>query len=124
LNLEKCNSKDFIVLLKKVWLKNPNNFPKIEIPNQEFEFELFGEEFQLVEPIMKERKAIYQSSMYSSNLYVSAWLTQKKGGAGGIQKQIVFVGSIPLMIFQGTFVINGVAKVIINQNFTKSRYLL
>jgi DNA-directed RNA polymerase subunit beta len=32
-----------------------------------------------------------------------------------IQKQTVFIGSIPSMNSQGTFVVNGVARVIINQ---------
>jgi len=33
-----------------------NDFPKIEDPNQEFEFELFGGDYQLAEPIMKKRE--------------------------------------------------------------------
>lgn len=89
-----------------------SHFPIIEDIDQEFEFQIFGEQYQLAEPLLKERDAVYQSITYSSDIYVPAQLKKKKGK---IQKQIVFLGSIPLMNSQGTFVVNGVARVIINQ---------
>nr|YP_004376492.1 RNA polymerase beta subunit [Ptilidium ciliare var. pulcherrimum]ADK89586.1 RNA polymerase beta subunit [Ptilidium ciliare var. pulcherrimum] len=89
------------------------NFPRIEDIDEELEFRIFGEQYQLTEPFLKERDAIYKSITYSSDLYVPARLTQKREGK--IQKQRVFLGSIPLMNSQGTFVVNGVARVIINQ---------
>nr|AND47941.1 beta subunit of RNA polymerase [Sphagnum aongstroemii] len=110
----KIQFEGFHRFIHKGLIEELHNFPKIEDPDQEFEFQLFGGEYRLAEPIMKEREAIYQSDTYSSDLYVPARLTQKKGG-GKIQKQTVFVGSIPLMNSQGTFVVNGVARVIINQ---------
>nr|YP_009642778.1 RNA polymerase beta subunit [Reboulia hemisphaerica]QCP68415.1 RNA polymerase beta subunit [Reboulia hemisphaerica] len=90
-----------------------SNFPIIEDIDQEFEFKIFGEQYKLAEPLLKERDAVYQSITYSSDIYVPAQLKKKKKGK--IQKQIVFLGSIPLMNSQGTFVVNGVARVIINQ---------
>ncbi|KAG6540767.1 hypothetical protein Mapa_017906 [Marchantia paleacea] len=90
-----------------------SNFPIIEDIDQEFEFQIFGEQYQLAEPLLKERDAVYKSITYSSDVYVPAQLAQKKKGK--IQKQIVFLGSIPLMNSQGTFIVNGVARVIINQ---------
>lgn len=90
-----------------------SNFPIIEDIDQEFEFQIFGEQYKLAEPLLKERDAVYESITYSSDIYVPAQLTKKKNGK--IQKQIVFLGSIPLMNSQGTFVVNGVARVIINQ---------
>nr|YP_009531786.1 beta subunit of RNA polymerase [Leiosporoceros dussii]AXZ70935.1 beta subunit of RNA polymerase [Leiosporoceros dussii] len=90
-----------------------NDFPKIEDADQESEFQLFGGQYQLAEPLIKERDAIYQSVTYSSDSYVPAQLTRRKKGK--VKKQIVFLGSIPLMDSQGTFVVNGVARVIINQ---------
>nr|WKR35126.1 RNA polymerase beta subunit [Pleurozia subinflata] len=89
------------------------NFPNIEDIEQEFEFKIFGNEYILTEPFFKERDAVYQSVTYSSDLYVPAQLAQKKKGK--IRKQTVFLGSIPLMNSHGTFVVNGVARVIINQ---------
>nr|AND48349.1 beta subunit of RNA polymerase [Eosphagnum rigescens] len=109
----KIQFEGFHRFIHKSLIEELNDFPKIEDTDQEFEFQLFGGEYRLAEPIMKEREAIYQSGTYSSDLYVPARLTQKKGRK--IQKQTVFIGSIPLMNSQGTFVVNGVARVIINQ---------
>ena len=89
------------------------NFPKIHDIDQELEFRIFGEQYKLAEPSFRERDAVYQSMTYSSDLYVPAQLT--RGREGKKQRQTVFLGSIPLMNSQGTFVVNGVARVIINQ---------
>nr|QWW93010.1 RNA polymerase beta subunit [Cyathodium smaragdinum] len=89
------------------------SFPIIEDINQEFEFQIFGEQYRLAEPILDEREAVYQSITYSSDIYVPA--QSEKRTQGEIQKQIVFLGSIPLMNSGGTFVVNGVSRVTINQ---------
>jgi len=51
-----------------------HKFPKIEDTDQEIEFKLFAERYQLVEPLIKERDAVYESLTYSSELYVPAGL--------------------------------------------------
>jgi DNA-directed RNA polymerase subunit beta len=99
--------------IKKGLIEELTKFPVIQDIDQELEFRIFGEQYKLAEPLLKERDAVYQSITYSSDLYVPAQLTQKKEGK--IQKQTVFLGSIPLMNSQGTFVVNGVSRVIINQ---------
>nr|UPM51619.1 RNA polymerase beta subunit [Takakia lepidozioides] len=99
--------------IHKGLIEEPNDFPKIEDTDQEFEFRLFGEQYQLAEPLIEERDAVYRSSTYPSDSYVPAQLTRRRKGK--IQKQTLFIGSIPLMNSQGTFVVNGVARVIINQ---------
>ena len=99
--------------INKGLIEELTNFPIIQDIDQELEFRIFGEQYKLAEPSLRERDAVYQSITYSSDLYVPAQLTQKKEGK--IQKQTVFLGSIPLMNSQGTFVVNGVARVIINQ---------
>jgi hypothetical protein len=70
LEFGKIQFEGFHCFIQKGLIEELNDFPKIEDINQEFEFELFGEEYRLVEPIMNERKAIYQSSMYLLYLYV------------------------------------------------------
>ncbi|KAL2929395.1 DNA-directed RNA polymerase subunit beta [Bienertia sinuspersici] len=52
-------------------------FPKIEDTDQEIEFQLFVETYQLAEPLIKEKDAVYESLTYSSELYVSAGLIWK-----------------------------------------------
>nr|YP_010881240.1 RNA polymerase beta subunit [Fossombronia foveolata]WIA67193.1 RNA polymerase beta subunit [Fossombronia foveolata] len=89
------------------------NSPEIEDTDEGFEFRIFGEQYRLVEPFLKERDAVYQSITYSSDLYVPA--ESIRGEDRKVQRQTVFLGSIPLMNSQGTFVVNGVARVVTNQ---------
>ena len=88
-------------------------FPKIEDTDQEIEFQLFGETYQLVEPLIKERDAVYESLTYSSELYVSAGLIWKS--SKDMQEQTIWIGNIPLMNSLGTFIINGIYRIVINQ---------
>ena len=90
-----------------------HKFPKIEDTDQEIEFQLFVERYQLVEPLIKERDAVYESLTYSSELYVPAGLILKTGR--DIQEQTVFIGNIPLMNSLGTFIVNGIYRIVINQ---------
>nr|YP_010286953.1 RNA polymerase beta subunit [Limnobium laevigatum]UKT61067.1 RNA polymerase beta subunit [Limnobium laevigatum] len=90
-----------------------HKFPKIEDTDQKMEFQLFGETYQLVEPLIKERDAVYESLTYSSELYVPAGLIWKT--SGDMQKQTVFIGTIPLMNSLGTFIVNGIYRIVINQ---------
>nr|YP_009825468.1 RNA polymerase beta subunit [Botrychium lunaria]QIU83283.1 RNA polymerase beta subunit [Botrychium lunaria] len=94
-------------------IEEPTNPPKIEDTDEEVEFQLLGGQYQLTEPPINERDAVYQCVTYSSESYVPARSIQKRNGR--VQKQTVFLGSIPLMNPQGTFIINGVARVVINQ---------
>nr|YP_010294489.1 RNA polymerase beta subunit [Xyris indica]ULQ68310.1 RNA polymerase beta subunit [Xyris indica]ULQ68390.1 RNA polymerase beta subunit [Xyris indica]ULQ68627.1 RNA polymerase beta subunit [Xyris indica] len=92
-----------------------HKFQKIEVEDrdQEIEFQLFAEKSQLLEPLIKERDAVYESLTYSSRLYVPAVLICK--GGRHIQEQTVFIGNIPLMNSLGTFIVNGIYRIVINQ---------
>ncbi|KAG9438749.1 hypothetical protein H6P81_021287 [Aristolochia fimbriata] len=90
-----------------------HKFPKIEDTDQEIEFQLFVETYQLVEPLIKERDAVYESLTYSSELYVPAGLIWKPGR--DMQEQTLFIGNIPLMNSLGTFIVNGIYRIVINQ---------
>nr|QWL15946.1 RNA polymerase beta subunit [Plantago crassifolia] len=90
-----------------------SKFPKIEDTDQKIEFQLFAERYQLIEPLIKERNAVYESLTYSSEFYVSAgliWKTRKD-----MQEQTILIGNIPLMNSLGTFLINGIYRIVINQ---------
>ncbi|PHT54972.1 DNA-directed RNA polymerase subunit beta [Capsicum baccatum] len=88
-------------------------FPKIEDTDQEIEFQLFMEIYQLVEPLIKERDAVYESLTYSSELYVSAGLIWKN--SRDMQEQTIFIGNIPLMNSLGTSIVNGIYRIVTNQ---------
>nr|YP_010458312.1 RNA polymerase beta subunit [Salacia menglaensis]UUA69850.1 RNA polymerase beta subunit [Salacia menglaensis] len=90
-----------------------SKFPKIEDTEQEIEFQLFAETYQLLEPLIKERDAIYEAITYSSELYVSARLIWKT--SRDMQKQTLFIGNIPLMNSLGTSIVNGIYRTAINQ---------
>lgn len=90
-----------------------SNFPKIEDTDQKIEFQLFVETYQLVEPLINERDAVYESLTYSSAFYVSAGLVWKT--SRGMQEQTIFIGNIPLMTSMGTFIVNGIYRIVINQ---------
>ena len=90
-----------------------HKFPKIEDTDQEIEFQLFVATYQLAEPLIKERDAVYESLTYSSELYVSAGLILKTGR--DMQEQTVFIGNIPLMNSLGTSLVSGIYRIVINQ---------
>ncbi|CAN1200659.1 DNA-directed RNA polymerase subunit beta [Linum perenne] len=90
-----------------------SKFPKMEDTDEEIEFQLFSETYQLVEPKRKKQGASYQSCAYSSNLYVSAGLIWKTNRY--MQEQKIFIGKIPLMNSLGTFLINGIYRIVVNQ---------
>nr|WRY72240.1 RNA polymerase beta subunit [Sclerocactus unguispinus] len=90
-----------------------DKFPKIEDTDEEIEFQLFVETYQLAEPLIKEEDAVYESLTYSSELYVSAglfWKTSRE-----MQEQTILIGNIPLMNSLGTFIVNGIYRIVINQ---------
>jgi hypothetical protein len=76
--------------------------------DQNMNFLLFVERYQLVEPLLKERDVFYESLTYSTRLYVPAGLIQK----------LIFIGNIPLMTSQGTFIINGI-KLFCNYKYNR-----
>nr|YP_009403136.1 RNA polymerase beta subunit [Cyanea leptostegia]ASA34329.1 RNA polymerase beta subunit [Cyanea leptostegia] len=90
-----------------------SNFPKIEDTDQKIEFQLFGETYQLVEPLINERDAVDEALTYSSEFYVSAGLILKT--SRGMQEQTICIGNIPLMNSMGTFIVNGIYRIVINQ---------
>ncbi|MQM19122.1 hypothetical protein Taro_052122, partial [Colocasia esculenta] len=90
-----------------------DKFPKIEDTNQEIEFQLFMETYQLAEHFIKERDAVYESLTYSSELYVLAGLIWKTDR--DMKEQTVFIGNIPLMNSLGTFIVNRIYGIVINQ---------
>jgi len=88
-----------------------DKFPTIKDPDHEIAFQLFAKGYQLLEPSIKERNAVYESLTYSSELYVSARLIF----GFDVQKQTISIGNIPIMNSLGTFIINGIYRIVINQ---------
>ena len=68
------------------------------------------ETYQLAEPLIKEKDAVYEVLTYSSELYVSAgffWKTSRE-----MQEQTILIGDIPLMNSLGNFIVNGIYRIV------------
>jgi DNA-directed RNA polymerase subunit beta len=75
----------------------------------EIHFEKHSLEKPKFDPDTSKRKNI----SYESNLKVNVRLVNKE--TGEIKQQDVFLGTIPLMTNRGTFVVNGIERVVVNQ---------
>ncbi len=67
----------------------------------------------LGEPTMTSKMAIQKGITFSSPLKIFATLTNKRTGKEVTQE--VFLGELPQMTPQGTFIVNGVERAVINQ---------
>nr|YP_011030790.1 RNA polymerase beta subunit [Hiya brooksiae]WQT71166.1 RNA polymerase beta subunit [Hiya brooksiae] len=94
-------------------LEELENFPKIEDTDKEVEFRSISKQYQLAEPSVEERDAAYQCVTYSADPYVPVQLTRSEDRV--VQEEDVRLGSIPWMNSKGTFIINGIARVLVNQ---------
>nr|BCB64905.1 RNA polymerase beta chain [Chamaecyparis obtusa var. obtusa]BCB65071.1 RNA polymerase beta chain [Chamaecyparis obtusa var. obtusa] len=111
----KIQLEGFFRFINQGLIEEINNFSKIESPNKKIKILLFGNEYKLTEPFIKERDAVYMSLTYNCQLYVPARLIKKTKKTREIQNQILYLGNIPLMNSKGTFVINGNYRVVVNQ---------
>lgn len=110
--LRQIQFKSYYYFIYKNLISELNIFPEIFDLNQEFQFELLNKEYKLIKPEKTTIKFHYNT--YSSDLYVTCRLLRRKKKIE-IQKQTIFIGSIPLIDYQSTFRINSVTRVIINQ---------
>jgi DNA-directed RNA polymerase subunit beta len=80
---------------------------------KQIEIFFYPEYYQLMSPKYTIEEAILKNRSYSSKLYIPIQLTDKK------RKQIylkwVLIGHLPLMTKRGHFILNGAARVIVNQ---------
>lgn len=76
-------------------------------------WELSLGEYKLGEPKVSEEIAIGKGLTYFSPLTIEATLVNKR--TGKTLKQNVFLGEIPKMTDRGTFIVNGIERVIVSQ---------
>ncbi|OGM09425.1 DNA-directed RNA polymerase subunit beta [Candidatus Woesebacteria bacterium RBG_13_34_9] len=76
-------------------------------------WQLILEQPELGQPKISPRIASQKGLTYSVPLKITATLTSKK--TGDKKTQEVFLGDLPQMTSRGTFIINGVERVVINQ---------
>ena len=81
--------------------------------NKNLELFFYPEYYKLSKPEYTVRQAILKSRSYSSKFYIPVQLTDKKNKV--IKLKWVLLGNLPLMTKRGHFLINGAARVIVNQ---------
>ncbi len=77
------------------------------------EIELYFEEYHFDEPKYNEEETLYRDTTYEAGLRVRVRLENKKTGKSQIQE--VYFGDFPIMTNRGTFIINGVERVVVSQ---------
>ncbi|MEK7180962.1 MAG: DNA-directed RNA polymerase subunit beta' [Patescibacteria group bacterium] len=77
------------------------------------ELELYFEESRFDEPKYSEEVTIERDGTYEAALRVKVRLEDRK--TGKIQSQEVYFGEFPIMTVRGTFIINGVERVVVSQ---------
>ena len=77
------------------------------------DLELYFEDYYLDEPKFSETESRAKNITYEAPLRVKTRLVNKKTGRA--LKQEVFLGDFPVMTDKGTFIINGVERVIVSQ---------
>jgi len=76
-------------------------------------FELSFEKFEIAEPKYDEHEAKVNEATYEAPLKV--WVKLKNKTLGTEKEQEMFMADIPLMTAHGTFIINGVERVVVPQ---------
>ena len=89
--------------------------PIEDSPGARFELSLGDHYFE--EPKYTEDECREKEITYSAPLYVTVTLEIKASGTGHgeIKEQTLFIGDIPMMTSNGTFVINGAERVVVSQ---------
>ncbi len=77
------------------------------------DFELYFLDYSLDEPKFDENTARFKNLTYEASLKVKSKLVNKK--TGEIKEQDVYLGDFPIMTTHGTFIVNGIERVIVSQ---------
>jgi len=77
------------------------------------DLELYFEEYYLDEPKFNEAESKAKNVTYEAPLRVNVRLSNKRTGQTSTQE--VFLGDFPLMTRNGTFIVNGIERVVVSQ---------
>ena len=105
--------KSFFELLEKGIIDEFSRRNPITSQKKDLELYFYPEYYKLTLPEYNPRQAILRGKSYTSKLYMPVQLTYKK--ANTIRLKWAYIGNIPLMTKRGHFILNGAARVIVNQ---------
>ncbi len=105
--------QSFFELLEKGLIEEFSKRNPITNTKKDLEFVFYPEYYILTRPEYTPQEAIIKNKSYTSKLFVPGQLTDFKS-----KKKIVkwfYIGNIPIMTKRGHFILNGAARVIVNQ---------
>lgn len=105
--------QSFFELLEKGLVEEFSKRNPITNTKKDLEFLFYPEYYILTRPEYTPQEAIVKNKSYTSKLFVPGQLTDLKS-----QKKIFkwfYIGNLPLMTKRGHFILNGAARVIVNQ---------
>jgi DNA-directed RNA polymerase subunit beta len=105
--------KSFFDLLEQGIIDEFSKRNPITDVKKNLELFFYPEYYKLSPPEYNIKQAILQSKSYSSKFYIPIQLTDKRNKI--IKLKWVLLGNLPLMTKRGNFLINGAARVIVNQ---------
>jgi DNA-directed RNA polymerase subunit beta len=105
--------KSFYTLLEKGIIEEFSKRNPITNVKKTMELFFYPNYYQLTPPDYTPSQAIIKSKSYTSKLYIPVQLTDKN--AKTIKLKWVYIGDLPLMTKRGHFILNGCARVIVNQ---------
>ena len=105
--------KSFFTLLEKGLIEEFSKRNPITNLKKTMELFFYPDYYQLTPPEYSPNQAIVKSKSYTSKLYIPVQLTDKTTNI--IKLKWVYIGNIPLMTKRGHFILNGCARVIVNQ---------
>ncbi len=105
--------KSFCELLDKGIIEEFSKRNPINNEEKDLELYFYPEAYKLAVPEFTPREAILNSKSYTSKLFIPVQLTDKISKV--IKLKWAYIGDLPLMTKRGHFILNGSARIIINQ---------
>lgn len=105
--------KSFFELLENGIIEEFSKRNPITSLKKDVEVYFYPEYYKLTIPEYSPRQAILRCKSYTSKLYMPVQLTYKKSKR--IRLKWVYIGNLPIMTKRGHFILNGAARVIVNQ---------
>ena len=112
-NLLEIQRVSFCWFLEKGLLQELENFSAIRDYLGELELSLSAKKYRIKKPKYTLAESKRRDTTYSIRIYVIAQLDYLITSES--KKGEVFLGDIPLMTNEGTFLVNGIERIIINQ---------
>jgi DNA-directed RNA polymerase subunit beta len=105
--------KSFFELLENGIIDEFSKRNPITSLKKDVELYFYPEYYKLTVPEYNPRQAILRCKSYTSKLYMPVQLIYKKSNV--VRLKWVYIGNLPLMTKRGHFILNGAARVIVNQ---------